>query len=570
MPRLIELTPKFEIIPHEKAPIFSRPDASEVLNQIINEVSSGNFPANETFLSLIRQAGFVSLWFFLKIIAAHSGPYDRINASLHLDMCNFRQRAITPGSRYAIFIPRSSLKSTICTHGAAAWTLTRNPNDRIAIFSGVYDRAQQFFHSAQRIIDSNDLYAACYPEHVPTGATGTRWNDSEAVMPSRSRFMPEPSLFAMTAGGSTQGVHVDEALIDDIVGDDDLDASRGATADMYKKRNWFDDNQRTLLQSPERSRIVLAATRYSIDDPYESIMRDARVQEGWWDPISAEYPCKDNGEWTVYYRQAREHDDSIFPEQYSVEWLAKLAAEKPDTYRLHYENNPVSMNVVEFARYHPYGFELAYDKSRGWQIIINNTGEVVRLATCDVVMAIDPAGSEKMATIKTSRSTVVLLARDANDRHFILLVRAGYVATTKWFDWAFDIKDQFNEYIRATYVEQQAGFRALTSIIRTEEVRRGKWLNYSPVNALGDKVVTIRNILQPLLEKDMLYINNDARELVDEELKTFPASVKRDILDALKIAVKMSTKPMNENEREYLESEAAYARIASVNPVTGY
>lgn len=570
MSRLAETVPKFEIMPHDKAPIFSRPDASLVLEQIISEVTAGNFPATETFLSLIRQAGLVSLWFFLKVIAAHSGPYDRINARLHLDMANFRQRGIAPGSRSAIFIPRSSLKSTICTHGAAAWTLTRNPDDRVAIFSGVYDRAQQFFHAAQRIIDSNDLYAACYPEHVPTGGQGARWNDSEAVMPSRSRFMPEPSLFAMTAGGSTQGVHVDEALIDDIVGDDDLDASRGATADMYKKRNWFDDNQRTLLQSPERSRIILAATRYSIDDPYESIMRDARVQEGWWEPISNEYKPKEDGEWVVYYRQARELDDSIFPEQYSVEWLSKLATEKPDTYRLHYENNPVSLNVIEFARYHPMGFDLIYGRDRGWELTINNTGEVVKLSTCDVVMAIDPAGSEKMASIKTSRSTVVMLARDSFDRHFLLMVKAGYVATTKWFDWAFELKEQFGDYVRATYVEQQAGFRALTSIIRTEEARRGKWLNYSPVNALGDKVVTIRNLLQPLLEKGNLYINNEMREMVDEELRTFPASVKRDILDALKIAVKMSIKPIDETEREFAESEAAYARLASVNPATGY
>lgn len=570
MPRLAETPVVFETVPHPLAPIFSQPDASLVLSQVLSEVEAGNFPANETFLKLIGQAGLSSLWFFLKVIAAYSGPYDRINTRLHLDMANFRQKAVLPGARRAMFIPRSSLKSTICTHGAAAWTVTRNPDDRIAIFSGVYDRAQQFFHSAQRVIDSNELYAACYPNHVPKGGQGTRWNDSEAVMPNRSRFMPEPSLFAMTAGGSTQGVHVDEALIDDIVGDDELDANRGATADMYKKKNWFDDNQRTLLQSPERSRIVLAATRYSIDDPYEGVMRDACSQEGWWDPISSEYPIKPDGEWTVYYRQAREYDDSIFPEQYSIEWLAKLAKEKPTTYQLHYENNPVSINSVEFAMYKPQGFDLVYDKTRGWDISINNTGEVVPLRTCDVVMAVDPAGSEKMASIKTSRSTVVLLARDPKDRHFVLQVRAGYVPTTTWFDWAFALKDQFNDRLRGTFVEQQAGFRSLTSIIRSEESRRGKWLNYLPVNALGDKIVTIRNLLQPLLEKSLLFINNECRDLVDEELRTFPASIKRDILDALKIAVKMSIRPDEDYDEEERADDLRYRMMSSVNPITGY
>jgi hypothetical protein len=570
MPRLATFQPAFEMIPHPAAPIFSKPDAASVLNQILGEVESGNFPANETFIKLIAQAGLTSLWFFLKVIAAHSGPYNLLNDKLHLDMCNFRQKGVLPGARLGMFVPRSSLKSTICTHGAAAWTLTRNPNDRIAIFSGVYDRAQQFFHAAQRIIDSNELYAACYPQNVPSRNDGTRWNDSEAVLPSRTRFMPEPSLFAMTAGGSTQGIHVDEGLVDDIVGDDDLDANRGATADMYKKKNWFDDNQRTLLQTPEESRLILSATRYSIDDPYEGVMRDAFEHCGWWEPIESEYPLKKDGEWSVYYRQAREMDDSIFPAKYSVEWLSKLAKEKPDTYRLHYENNPVSVNAVEFAAYKPYSFSLCHNEDRGWEIVIDASQEVVRLADCDLVMAIDPAGSERMASIKTSRSTVVLLARDKKDRHFVVQVRAGYVATTKWFDWAFELKQQFGELLRATYVEQQAGFRSLTSIIRAEEARRGKWLNYMPVNALGDKVVTIRNLLQPLLEKYLLYINSDCRELVDEELRTFPASIKRDILDALKISVKMSIRPDGSEEDEEYADEMRHMRQLSINPYTGY
>lgn len=572
MPRLAEYQPQFEIVPHPQAPIFAstQADAGLIFQQVLAEVESGRFPANETFISLIRQAGLVSLWFFLKIIAAYSGPYNLLNKQLHLDMCNFRQKGVLPGARLGMFVPRSSLKSTICTHGATPWVLTRNPDTRIAIFSGVYDRAQQFFHAAQRVIDSNPLYEACWPQNVPTGKDGTRWNDSEAVMPSRSRFMPEPSLFAMTAGGSTQGIHVDEAVIDDIVGDDELDANRGATADMYKKRNWFDDNQRTLLQTPEESRIILSATRYSIDDPYESVMRDAKEHYGWWEPIEDSYPVNPDGEWCVYYRQARELDDSIFPEKYSVEWLSKLAREKPDTYRLHYENNPVSLDAVEFAAYKPYACDLTYDAAKdGWFIMIPSTNETIPLSSCDLVMAIDPAGSEKMATIKTSRSVVVLLARDSQDRFFLLQVRAGYVKTTQWFDWAFGLKLQFATNLRATYVEQQAGFKALTSIIRDEESKRKIWLHYMPVNALGDKIATIRNIIQPVLARHALYINSECRDMVDEELRVFPASNKRDILDALKIAIKMSIKPNGDDDDDGDDDMAAILSDGR-NRYTGY
>jgi len=287
-------------------------------------------------------------------------------------------------------------------------------------------------------------------------------------------------------------------------------------------------------------------------------------------PCIENYPLRDDGEWKVYYRQARELDDSIFPEQYSVEWLSKLSTDKPDTYRLHYENNPVSLDAVEFAAYKPGGFDLIYDDSHGWRIKLNNLDETISLVLCDLVMAIDPAGSEKMATIKTSRSTVVLLARDWKNRHYILQVRAGYVKTTDWFEWAFQLKKQFQELVRGTFVEQQAGFKSLTSVIRDEEARRKEWLNYQPVNALGDKVVTIRNIIQPLLQSGLLFINNECKTMVDEELKVFPASQKRDILDALKIAIKMSLRPDEEGEVEEARDEANYRRFASVNPVTGY
>jgi len=556
------------ITPHEKAPIFSRNDASLVLQLVLSEISSGNFPVNDTLRSLVRQASLVNLFFFLKCVAAYNGPYSDLTPKLHLDMCNFRQLAVEPGARLGVFVPRSSLKSTICTHGGAAWDMLRDPNIRIGIFSSIYDRAHDFFAQTQRIFDSNDFFAWVFPEYVPSTADGSRWNDREGVLPNRTRTFPEPNIKPFTAGGSTQGIHVDEGLFDDIVGDAQLNADHGATADMYRIKNWFKSSLRTLLISMEQSRAVLSATRYGIDDPYEDVMLDAYEQYGYWDEIGANYPVNPEGTWRVYYRMALEQDESIYPERYSVESLRRLAADDPWTYQTQYLNNPIASNSVEFSQYDVQPVDIEYDPRRGWFIVLDWEDTVIPLKDCDLVVAIDPAGVEKFVNIRTSRSVLLVLARTADDRYFIIDIRAGYVPTTQWMDWAFELFSKYGT-VRKTVVEMQAGFKALEPVLRAEEARRLKWFNLDAINALGDKVVTIRNIIQPVLERKVLYCARPYMSLLNEELRTFPSGVKRDILDALKIAIKMSVRPDSIDSEELGELNS-YRTGMGMNPTTGY
>ena len=79
--------------PHPNAPLFDDPtQAQKYIQQITAEMESGNMDtANEPLRQLIRQAGYTNLWFWLKVIAGHAGPYDQIDTDLHLDICNFRQ-----------------------------------------------------------------------------------------------------------------------------------------------------------------------------------------------------------------------------------------------------------------------------------------------------------------------------------------------------------------------------------------------------------------------------------------------------------------------------------------------
>ena len=230
-----------EMAPHSNAPFLdlcvARPRA--MYDEAARIVTDANFDVSvEEDADIVRSVALCNLHFFLKHIAGYSGPYDEINAELQMEMCNWRQRALAPGARYAGFVPRSSMKSTCWTHGAVTWELLRNPDLRIGIFSATIDRAQDFMHIVQRNFDSNDLMAALFPDCCPDKTKrGNQWNDVIAVMPNRSRSMPEPSLRAHTASGTTAGIHVDLAQFDDIVSDSQLNSARQANAEMERIRH---------------------------------------------------------------------------------------------------------------------------------------------------------------------------------------------------------------------------------------------------------------------------------------------------------------------------------------------
>ncbi|MFA6159399.1 MAG: hypothetical protein WC763_07275, partial [Candidatus Paceibacterota bacterium] len=133
---------KFELRPHECAPLFSVSNIRnprKLIEGMRNDLESGRISASEMFTSLIRQAALVSLFFFLKNVAAFSGPYEKLNEDLHLEMCNFRQSdaCMEDSARAAEILFRGSYKSTTCAHGADSWEALRNPNIRIRLVSSI-------------------------------------------------------------------------------------------------------------------------------------------------------------------------------------------------------------------------------------------------------------------------------------------------------------------------------------------------------------------------------------------------------------------------------------------------
>lgn len=538
---------KLQLVPHPNAPLFSGEDRETILKQVTAELASGRFQETETYRQYFRQAGYVNLWFFLKHVCGYSGPFDLLNEDLHIDMCNFRQTLLRPGCRGAMFIPRGHYKSTIVTEGGGAWELLRNPNLRIRISNEKEDNAGGFMHTIKDIFEYDEFVAWLYgnPDdpwgsYVPTDKT--RWNNTEIVMPNRTRRFREASVEFGGITGAVAGHHFDLHIIDDMVSTLALNSMRGSNAVMMSTRNWFWASEKTLLVSMRNSRVIVVGTRYAVDDVYDEIIGRAYLNFGY--PLPNFVPST-AGRWMIYYRKGIEDDKIIFPENFTAEAYREMADEDWWTYATQYLNDPSAAGLAELTSYELQVCQADF-KNDQWFILVGE--EIVPLSACDVIVCGDPASTERYQSSKTSRTAVGVIATDPKGRRFLIWLRCDYVSTAQLFNWLFEANSTFKGYVRGTFLEKNGPYRMLIGQLQTEQNRRGEYIGLRPFESVGEKTARIRTALDPEFAKKAIYVAEPFMLKVNEEVRAFPQSPRKDILDMLASAVLSSIRPLDEVE----------------------
>jgi hypothetical protein len=531
--------------------MFDAPDALLALEQVLKEVSTGRFPTNEGFLDVIRQAALVNLWFYTKFVAGDSGPYDLINDTLHVGMCNYRQTLLEPGCRGAMYLPRGHNKSSIVTECGSAWEMTRDPSIRIRITNAIAEKAQDFLKSVKSIFEENDYVKALWPQLVPTG-DWDGWNNTILTFPKavRGKKYREGNLEYGGVGGASEGHHYDLHIVDDMIGLNALNANRGGNAVMLQTENWFWASEKPLLSSMKTGRVIVVGTRYANDDVYASILKQAHSAEGY--PMLGFEPNPE-GKWRVYYRKAEEDGEVVYPEQYTKEGFEELRKTDYWTYVTQYLNEPSSSGLAELVAYEALPATLDYDNgSMEWTLFINQ-GEkelMYPFSACYLSQAGDPAATEKYVSAKTSRSANAVIATTPDDRVVVVDGNADFVAPSKFFDWLFQAKKRFKDALQVTWLESNAGFKVLAPFLREEEKKRKIHLNLRPFASSSDKDARIRSALQPLLERKGLYAVESVQKLLNGELVGFPQSRRKDFLDALATAVTKRVVPEGGDAKE--------------------
>ncbi len=558
--------PHLVITPHPDAPLFTRDSNPRlIVQQLIDEVRGGNFPTNEKMRAYLRQAALVNMFFHANVVAGFNGPYRNMTDHLHLDMCNFYQtQSRMLGRKYAVFEPRFHGKSTVFVHHSTEWDISRGDVESIGICSAISNRAEEFLDFVKDVFEKNPFFAWLFPEVRKPSLREGKWNATEIEVNG-------VRVITFAIGGSVQGIHVASLKIDDPVGEEQLNADRQANADMYRIRNWIKSNQRTLVKDWDRSTVLYVGTRYGTDDPGEDICQNIAKRYGCWDDLP--YGERDDGEWHVYYRMVAERDRIVYPEKVSKKKLMQLLREDWWTGATQFFNSPHLAGSNELAGYRLEPCYLDTDDEGNfvlsWTDLTSGHPETREcyLADCDIIVATDPAGTEKRISSKTSRTAVVVYVRTYHDTRHIINLRVGYMKTTKMMDHMFSFFGTYSP--RKSVLETQGPFRLLRGLMDDEQAKREKWIHLAPQSAVGDKDANIRTTLQPLFEKGLIYCVPTAIDNVMQEVRMFPNSRKKDILDAITLAEKASVCP---ESPEVIEEEEEREEMMALgrNRVTGY
>ena len=558
---------RFPILCHEKAPIFSEEsNPGLVLEQLLGEVRSGRLQTSDEIRELIRQAGFVNLWFYLKVIAGYSGPYNELNDGLHLDMCNFRQgeHCMRPGAHAACFAPRGHYKSTVLTHGPDGWECLRNPDIRIALVSNIADKAEQFTNIIKATFRDNEFFKWLYPEYVLPP------HQAKFVLPNRTRKFSEPNIKPFGAGAASEGDHFNLFDLDDPIGLNDLNAERKANAEMQKKANWAKTSERALLTNLKKDRVLVKGTRYAVDDMYQDIIDDAYVFQGF---KHEKYIPKDNGTWAVYYRKAVEEDKVIFPENFTVEAYNKMKKDPKTfwTYQTQYLNDPYESGIAEFYKLEPRRSKLVFSGDP-YVTFRDEDGyeRKVFLSEMNIVLSSDFAFSKKGNFARLCRTALVVWAMDSEYRRFLLDEKVGFFSSPETFEFIFKMYKKYNGFIQFVIVETNAQQKGIVQLLEQERWERREYLPLRKINATSDKTAKIRLNVGGPLQDGMVFLCDHTGSAFEEERQIFPQSdYRKDTLDATEKAFTTLRRPYS--EEEYEESESfVEEKYAQVSELTGY
>lgn len=549
----------FSIRPHPKAPLYDNQQTAQAFfQQILSEVQSSNFNPNDEAFELIKQTCYVSLWFFLRCICSYNGPFERLSDSLSIDMCNERQSDAweNPGAYAAAFIPRNFFKSTVFTTGGGGWDILRNPDERIAIINGIYDKAVSFMNVISNMFSPSSLVGFFFPEYCAFSGKAGKSTEKELVMPNRTRSFAEPTIKPFGVSGAAEGGHFTRLSLDDLVGLDSLNASRESSANMEAAKKWLGTNL-TALRDGVRSRVGLCATRYGIDDCYQNCYESVKEVHGYTD---GDLQATSGGKWSVYYRMVEENGFYLRPDVMNKESLEELVRTDFWAAMTQWYNSPYKTGLAEFVEASVGLCRLVFNKNEWWIVRVGDNisdKTVVRLGDCDVVMTIDPAATDKGIKAKTCRSSIGIWACDSDDNKYRIWSRVGFFSIHELIDHVFEGNRVFNGYVRATFVESNAFQKVLKPLFDAEQLNRKAYVHTIAVQATGDKKARIRVAFGTYLTRNAIWATSEAGKEMIEELRMFPMSEsKMDVLDESEKGIVFSQRPDSPQTRaERLDEE---------------
>ena len=320
--------------------------------------------------------------------------FNRLTNHLHYEMAQVVQSA-SDFHRLLGLVPRDHYKTSIWTISYAAWRALHNPNETGLIVMNTAKNAERIVGRLRTAFESAPFLRQLYPELQPEKSK--RWNKEEACLP-REVDWPEPTWSAAGWDTKVTSGHYDYIIFDDLVDEETYESAEL----MNKLTNRFEQRQSGLLKPPiEEKDIVVVGNHWSNID-------------------LASHVIKKHPEYRVYYRQAIEGGQPIFPEAYTLEGLHRLQEADPYTFATQYMNNPIDAIITELNKQW-----IKYYKRYDRGVIIkdaNGDDERVPFGMMNIYAALDPRHSLSKGRVEKlgSRNAIIVAGIDHKGRRYLL------------------------------------------------------------------------------------------------------------------------------------------------------
>jgi predicted phage terminase large subunit-like protein len=249
-------------------------------------------PLTEDQVEFLRHSSRENFYFFAKFVLEFPFEESWLQPHIHRPICETLQDPKNTNVR--VVLPRSWLKSTLCSVYYPIWRAIRDPNIRILIVQNSAPNAEKKLSAIRGQFESNPLLRLLFSSLLPDSSS--QWTTKNACL-KRSVHHPEATF--ETAGTRSRVVsrHYDIIIEDDTVCPDldELQESNVVpTKDDIEQAIGFHRHTTGLLNDPMRSQSIIVGTRWFERDliswnaenepSYVCIERAVRETDGHADP----------------------------------------------------------------------------------------------------------------------------------------------------------------------------------------------------------------------------------------------------------------------------------------------
>ena len=499
----------------------------------------------ESKLEEWRKRALSDLFWFSGMVLNY-GDRVPVREAPHALLCKFvEKRTGNPTldqKRYRkIEMPRETGKTTLITQAYAIQRICQNPDIAILIANEKEETARDILSEIKHQFEGNELLRALFPDVVPNDLSDTTWSAGRIIV-NRTTSRKEPTVATTGVGGTNTGLHFDIILCDDIISRAAMENARaGSWQIMHQTNRWIHQLEPLLnsnaLPFPE---IIFIGTRWWHRDSYEHI-EEAFGYGDMKRPFLLRWKLPNGevqtvtafaqGDLAMFRRAAIENGQSIFPEKWDLEKLAKIRVMDEALFACNYLNNPSDEVTATFRE----GWILYYDKLDDETYrITDGAGAKRTYATDDLdrLLFVDPGGFGSRAGEDRARAAIVAVGSSGRGEHLLL---DCYSEKDTFLACAEKVCEWATTYSPRKIVIEQAG----QQIVFIEFVK--KLLNERGLQVTVEAVKpgTVHKeqrilLLEPMFQQGRIFVGRGANfHEFRDQYRTFPRSARVDILDAL-------------------------------------